>query len=74
MFQKENRTDPLGLVAGPPISRRLAADREVVHLDAEAEQVEEQEVRIVPRDLAHETVELVLSERMERIEMKRRSA
>ena len=62
------------MVAGPAISRTLAADKEVAHLDAEAEQVEEEEVRVVPGYLAHETVELVLPERMDRIAMKRKSA
>ena len=62
------------MVAGPAISRALAADKEVAHLDAEAEQMEEQEVRVVPGDLAHETVELVLPERMDRNAMKRKSA
>ena len=74
VFENGNRTDPLGVVAGPTISHTLAADREVVHFDAEAEQVEQQEVRVVPGDLAHETVELVLPERMDRNAMKRRSA
>ena len=74
MFENGIRTDSLGVVAIPAISRTLAADREVVYLDAEAEQVEEQEVRVVPGDLAHETVELVLPERMDRNAMKRKSA
>ena len=46
------------------INRTREADREVVHLDEEAEQVEEQEVRVVPGDLAHETMELVLTDPM----------
>ena len=59
---------------GPAISRTMEADRDVVHLDEETEQVEEEEVRVVPGDIAHETVDLVLPERMDRMEMKRRSA
>ena len=74
MFENGNRTDPLGVVEDPAISRKLQADREVVHLDDEAEEVEEQEVRVVPGDPAHRTVELVLQERMERMPMKMRSA
>ena len=74
VFEKRNRTDPLRVVADPAISRALAADKAVAHLDAEAEQMEEQEVRVVPGDLAHETVELVLPERMDRNAMKRKSA
>ena len=74
VFENGNRTDPLGVVAGPAISRTLAADKEVPHLDEAAEQVEEQEVRVVPGDLAHETVELVLPERMDSNAMKRKSA
>ena len=55
VFKNGNRTDPLGVVVDPAISSTLEADRERVHLDEEAEQVEEQEVRVLSEYLAQET-------------------